>query len=114
MLVSSVTLDHRTHNNDESMSVKTKLDEETPESRFSFISSTGKPAIRPEPTMVSMRITLPCRKRVLRYALSTVGHMLINKDLSPIMARNVRLEELRSVQKHASLVQPNCGCQSPG
>jgi hypothetical protein len=81
--------------------------------RFSFTSSARKPAISPESTLIGTRNTLPCRKRVLKYALGTTGNKLINKGLRPIMARKVRVEELRSVQEHAGMVQPNCGCQSP-
>ena len=51
-------------------------------------------------------------ERFLKYALSTTGNKLINKGLSPIMARMVRVEELRSVQEHAGMGQPNCACQS--
>jgi hypothetical protein len=53
--------------------------------------------------MVSMGNTLPCWKRLRKYALNTAGNKLINKGLSPIMARKVRMEGFRSFQEHAGM-----------
>jgi hypothetical protein len=58
-----------------------------------------QPAICPDPTLVSMWNTLPCRKRFPEYSLCTTGNKVINKGLSPIMARKVGAKELRSFQE---------------